>query len=275
MALVYVNGSMVEEAEATLSVFDHGLVVGDGLFETILVHRGRPFALERHLDRLEATAAGLRLRPPNRAALRDGVQRVVAASGLDRARVRLTVTSGRGPLGSTRGGGDPGVVIAAAPESLSEEGARVVVAPWTRNETGALCGLKTTSYAENAVALVDAMERGASEAIFANTRGSLCEGTGSNVFVVLGGVLVTPTLGSGCLAGITRALVLEHGGGEERDIPVDDLRPGRASEAFLTSTLRGVQPILAVDDVHYGGPGPVGAEMGAIYAALLETNPEP
>lgn len=271
MALVYLNGTLVPEEAATVSVFDHGLVVGDGVFETILVIDGRPVALGRHLERLGASAAGLGIAAPERAELEEAVSRVLAGAVLARGRLRITVTSGNGPLGSARAGVAPTVVVAAAPDGMAEPAVSVVVAPWPRNERGALAGLKTTSYAENARALDDARRKGASEAIFANTAGMLCEGTGSNVFLVVDGRLVTPTLASGCLAGVTRALVLDHWGGEEADVPVDALRPGAASEAFLTSTLRGVQSIAAVDGTPFGGIGPVTAAAAARYDELVES----
>ena len=130
--------------------------------------------------------------------------------------------------------------------------------PWPRNERGALAGLKTTSYAENVVALAYAAERGASEAIFANLAGHLCEGTGSNVFYVVDGELRTPTLASGCLAGISRALLLEWYGGREVDEPVEVL--AEAEEIFLVSTTRDVQAVHALRRPGARGPGPVTAE---------------
>jgi branched-chain amino acid aminotransferase len=142
----------------------------------------------------------------------------------------------------------------------------VTVVPWPRNERGALAGLKTTSYADNALALAYAKERGGGEAIFGNLAGNLCEGTGSNVFVVRGGRLVTPPLSSGCLAGVTRALVLEWCGGEEEDVPLEEFH--RAEEAFLTSTTRDVQPIRAVDGtVLPEAPGPITAKAMEAFAA--------
>ena len=127
--------------------------------------------------------------------------------------------------------------------------------PWPRNERGALAGLKTTSYAENVVALAEAKRRGATEAVFANLAGHLCEGTGSNVFYVVDGELRTPTLASGCLAGVTRGLVLEWFGGREVDEPIEVL--AEASEIFLASTTRDVQGVDAV-----GRPRPRGARPG-------------
>lgn len=268
MALVYLNGQLLGEAAATVPALDHGLVVGDGVFETILVLDGNPFALARHLDRLTRSAAGLGIGLPAREELEEAIGKVIASLPCARARLRCTVTSGPGPLGSARGGGRPTVVVAIAEDpDQGPAGVPVLLAPWTRNEHGALAGLKTTSYGENALALAHAHAHGASEAIFANTAGQLCEGTGSNIFLVLDGLLLTPTLFAGCLAGITRALVLERVGGEERDVPVEAL--GRASEAFLTSTLRGVQAIVAVDGAPLPGPGPVTRAAAADYEGLL------
>jgi branched-chain amino acid aminotransferase len=132
----------------------------------------------------------------------------------------------------------------------------VATVRWPRNERGALAGLKTTSYAENVVALADAKARGASEAIFANLAGHLCEGTGSNVFYVVDGELRTPTLASGCLAGVTRALVIEWCDAREVDEPLADVKAA-TSEAFLVSTTRDVQAIRSWDDLDLPDPGPV------------------
>ena len=140
---------------------------------------------------------------------------------------------------------------------------RVATVPWPRNERGALAGLKTTSYAENVVALAAAHERGATEAMFANLAGHLCEGTGSNVFYVVDGELRTPTLASGCLAGVTRALVLEWFGGVEVDEPIEAVTG--ASEVFLTSTTRDVQGVSAWDDRELPAPGPVTREVAALW----------
>ncbi|KDN86805.1 class IV aminotransferase [Kitasatospora cheerisanensis KCTC 2395] len=121
----------------------------------------------------------------------------------------------------------------------------MITVPWRRNEHSAVTGLKTTSYAENVVALAAAHRADASEALFANTAGRLCEGTGSNVFLVLDGRLLTPTLESGCLAGITRQLVIDWTGAEETDVPLEALAD--AEEVFLTSTLRDVQAVTRID----------------------------
>ncbi|HLI15648.1 MAG TPA: aminotransferase class IV [Acidimicrobiales bacterium] len=277
MALVYVDGALVEPEAARVSVFDHGLVAGDGVFETVLVHEGRPFALSRHLDRLARSAAGLGIAPLDLAQVRGAVEAVVATADEPEGRLRLTVTAGRGPLGSGRERVAPTVIVALGPlDHDPRELASVATVPWPRNERGALAGLKTTSYAENALALAWASARGAHEAIFANTAGQLCEGSGSNVFVVLDGELLTPPLRSGCLAGVTRALLLERVGGEERDLAITDFRAGRLDEAFLASTIRGVQPIGAIDGEALGGaPGPVTTQAASAYRELLATSEDP
>ncbi len=140
----------------------------------------------------------------------------------------------------------------------------IATVPWPRNEHGALAGLKTTSYAENVVALARAAELGASEAIFANTSGNLCEGTGSNIFYVLDGELRTPTLASGCLAGVTRALLVEWLDVREVDEPVAVLQ--QASEIFLASTTRDVQAVHACNDVSLPSPGPVTRNAARVFA---------
>jgi branched-chain amino acid aminotransferase len=272
---IYLNGAITDESQARVSVFDHGLTVGDGVFETVKVTGGVPFALTRHLRRLASSAEGLGLLAPDLGAISTGAHDLLAASGRpDTARMRITVTGGAGPLGSQRGHEPPTVVIALA--ELSEWGGScdVVTAPWLRNERGALTGIKTTSYAENVRALAYAAGRGGSEALFANTQGNLCEGTGTNVFLVTGGELVTPPLSSGCLAGVTRGLVLEWFGATERDVPAAAL--ATASEAFLTSTTRDVQPIRAVDGHELpDAPGPVTRKAAQVFATRAAQSPDP
>jgi branched-chain amino acid aminotransferase len=272
---IYKNGDILEESQTQISVFDHGLTVGDGVFETVKVAGGAPFALRRHLDRLGLSAERLGLPAPDLAALSDGVHALLQTSGSpERARMRITVTAGKAPLGSQRGNEPLTTVIALG--ELNDWGGPcdVVTVPWTRNEHGALTGIKTTSYAENVRALGYAVDRAASEAIFANTQGNLCEGTGSNVFLVTGGELITPPLSAGCLAGVTRALILEWFGGSEQDVPAGTL--AAADEAFLTSTTRDVQAIRMVDGVQLAeAPGPVTRKAAQVFASRAAQTPDP
>ncbi|MFF5342876.1 aminotransferase class IV [Streptomyces althioticus] len=261
---IWLDGALRDAESARVSVFDHGLTVGDGIFETVKAVAGRPFALTRHLDRLTLSARGLGLPDPDLDEVRRACAAVLEANPAPLGRLRLTYTGGYGPLGSDRGDKGPTLVVALSETARRPDTTAVVTVPWTRNERGALTGLKTTSYAENVVALARAHEHGATEALFGNTVGQLCEGTGSNVFVVLGGEIHTPPLHSGCLAGITRHLVAEWTGAKETDLPLDVLR--EADEIFLTSTLRDVQAVHRVDDRELSAaPGPVTAKAMRIF----------
>ena len=195
------------------------------------------------------------------------------------ARLRITVTGGPAPLGSERADVEPTIVIAASALTPWPPTADVVTVPWTRNERAATAGLKTISYADNVRALAFAHEHGASEAIFGNTRDELCEATGSNVFIVRDGHLVTPPEDSGCLLGVTRALVLELA----RDLGLDPLEGAvalgalaNADEAFLTSTTREVQGIAHVDGVDLPlAPGPVTSTLAAAFTDLVARDLDP
>jgi len=276
---VWINGALCGEDDARLSPFDHGLLTGDGVFETVRVTSGTPFAWSRHYERLGASAGGLGLAVLDGSVLRDAVDAVLGANGITEGRVRITITGGPAPLGSDRGTEGATTLVAASPPNAVAPDIDVVIAPWPRNERGALAGLKTISYGENVKILADARRRGAGEAILANTAGNLCEGTGTNVFLVADGTLTTPPLTAGCLAGVTRGLVLEVAAtiGQaltETDVPVAAL--GGAEEAFLTSTTRRIQPIRRVDGrglTHC--PGPVTAALTAAFLELESRTLDP
>ncbi|TDD31420.1 4-amino-4-deoxychorismate lyase [Nonomuraea terrae] len=272
---VWVNGELIDPAQASVSVFDHGLMVGDGVFETIKIVGGKSFALTRHLDRLALSAQRMDLPEPDLEAIADGIAKLLdAAPAWQLGRIRVTYTSGPGPLGSDRGDQGTTAVVIVDEQKPFPATAAVTVVPWPRNERGALSGVKSTSYGDNAKALQYAKKRGGGEAIFGNLAGNLCEGTGSNIFIVRDGRLLTPTLESGCLAGVTRALVLEWCGGEEVDVPLQAVYA--AEEAFLTSTTRDVQPIRLVDDTAIpAAPGPITAKAMSVFAerSAVDLNP--
>jgi branched-chain amino acid aminotransferase len=272
---VWINGTLVPDEEAQISVFDHGLVTGDGVFETVKVTNGVPFALTRHLNRLARSATGLGLAEPDLDQVREGALAVIDTSEKpELARLRITVTGGIAPLGSERGGSPLTVIVAIGSMKPVASSVDVTTVPWPRNEHGALSGLKTTSYGENVRALAYAAERGGNEAIFANTAGNLCEGTGSNVFVVSGGQLLTPPLTAGCLAGVTRALVIEWAGAVEQDMPLSAL--AEADEAFLTGTTRDVQPIRCVDgQTLANASGPITKKAIEVFAMRAAESPDP
>jgi branched-chain amino acid aminotransferase len=276
---VSVDGDLGPADELRISPLDHGLLVGDGVFETLRVYGGVPFAWTRHLQRLARSAAGLGLELPEVVTLRERADAVLAANQLTEARLRITITGGPAPLGSERAAVPSTVVIAASALTPWPPTADVVTVPWPRNERGATAGMKTISYAENVRALAHAHEHGAGEAIFANTRGELCEATGSNVFLVEDGTIVTPPESSGCLLGVTRALVLrlaEQLGLDamETDRPVDAL--ATADEAFLSSTTREVQAIAHVDGTALPhAPGPITVRLAEAYDALVALDIDP
>lgn len=270
-AYLWLNGNLVKTDEAAISPFDHGLLVGDGIFETLVARGGRPFAAAAHYERLRHSCASLGLTPLPEAEYHAAMAAVLEANGLQEARVRVTLTSGDGPLGSDRGDARRTAIVIATPLNAWGPAERVCLVPWPRNERGALAGVKSVSYGENVIALAHAKQRGCGEALLANTRQELCEGTGSNVFVVVGGRLQTPPLDSGCLAGITRHLVLracaEAGiDCEEATLPVAVLAD--CEEAFLTSSTRDVHPIEAIDGRPLAVPGPLTRRVQAAFAAL-------
>lgn len=274
----WLNGRLLQSPdELAISPLDHGVIVGDGVFETIQISRDQPFALTRHLDRLVRSAEGLGIGKPDVGAICEGVAATMDGQDIDFGRIRVTVTSGIGPLGSPRGDAGLTQLVISEPCARPPAVSSIVTVPWPRNERGALSGLKTTSYAENALMVEHALARGASEAVLANTAGMLCEGTGSNIMYVVGERLITPTLAAGPLAGVTRALVLEWCAGEldvvEQDAPIDVLQT--TDEIMLVGTTRDVQAISRVDQRELPAPGPITAQVQAIWAREVAKGIDP
>jgi branched-chain amino acid aminotransferase len=275
---LWVNGDLVDDpTRPVVRADDHGLVVGDGVFETLEVSDGEPFALTRHLRRLTQSARGLGIDVDD-AFIRRGIADVLSDRPV-RARLRVTLTGGPSPYGSDRGTAGPTVLIATGPLPDWPPTTDVAVVPWTRNERSATAGFKTTSYADNVVALRYAHDRGAAEAIFANSCGDVCEGTGSNVFFEYDGALVTPPLSSGCLGGITRELLVEWL--RDDGVPVHELAVPMAAfhrtrEAFITSTTRGVQPIRTIDGAPLAdAPGALSRRAADVFARRAAADPNP
>jgi branched-chain amino acid aminotransferase len=276
---LWVNGRLDDISALRISPLDHGLLVGDGVFETLRVYDGVPFAWRRHHERLAFSALGIGLEVPGSLVLREAADAVLAANDLRVGRLRITITGGESPLGSERGEAAPTVIVAASDLTPPAPDADVVTVPWSRNERSAIAGLKTISYAENVRALAYAREHGAIEAVFPNSHGDLCEATGSNVFLVFQSVLHTPPGEAGCLLGVTRALVLELAAGlgipiEEAALPLDALH--RCDEAFLSSTTREVQAIARVD----GQPlpavcGPITSSLATAFTELVARDLDP
>jgi branched-chain amino acid aminotransferase len=275
---VWVNGEQVDPAAPSIAALDHGLTVGDGVFETCRVVEGVPFALTRHARRLDRSMAGLGLPAADHGVIDAGIRSVLAGEPIAFGRLRYTVTAGAGPLGSDRRDSPLTYIVAAGPQEPNPETAKLVVVPWTRNERGATAGLKTTSYAENVVALAFANQHGAVEALFANTAGNLCECTGSNVFVVVDGEILTPDLASGPLAGVTRGLVIEWCRQEGLTVRAEPLPMsilGQAEEVFITSSTKDVLAVHAIDDRPITAPGPVTTRAAEIFARLSSERLDP
>ena len=238
---------------------------GGGVFETLKVVDGVPFAWSRHMRRLRDSAAALGLPPVDASVVRAAVDEALVREARPRARLRVVWGAGSEAPSLQ-------VEVTELPVPPNEF-VDVATAPWPRTAGSPVVSHKTTAYAENLMALSYATERGADEALLVDTHGRLCEGTGTNVFVVVGGQLLTPTLATGCLPGITRELVLEWTSAREADVSVEEARA--ADEMFVASSTRDVRAVRRWDDVTFPAPGPVTAEVVRVFAerAAAEVDP--
>lgn len=278
---VHLNGRLVEETEARISVFDRGFLFGDGIFESMRARNGKVFRLDRHLARLERSAFLIDLALPETRTLGHAVRDLLDAEGLTDARVRLTVTRGPGRPGDyVNAPGPPTVVISAAPfagidRALRERGVAVVIARRRAMPADVLDpSIKSTSRLVSVLARREAQQHGAFESIWLDSGGCLTEGTASNLFLVSAGRLSTPAIADGSLPGITREAIIEQA--REAGIPIieERLPAGRleqAEEAFLTNTSWEVLPVVSVDGraVGDGQPGPVARDLLRRYTALV------
>lgn len=272
MTWVWLDHRLVQATDARISVLDRGLTVGHGVFETMKVVESVPFALDRHLARLQRSADALAIPLPPE----DDVRRAIAETAEANAgevgevgRMRLTLTAGDGELGDPYAAvGNPRLLITVVPQRPWPATARVSLSRYRRNEHSALTGVKSTSYAENAVALREAKAAGCDEALLLNAAGEVCEGTGSNVVLVVDGVAVTPPLSSGCLAGVTRELAIEWCGVVAAPLTEADL--DRATEAFLTSSTRDLHPVAELVGRALDAPGPVTTQAMARWAQRVD-----
>lgn len=266
--IIWLNGSLRTAAEAGLFPLDRGFTLGDGVFETLRAYAGKPFAVTHHWKRLAHACEITGLTVPSRDEFARILNLTLSANNLLEARIRFTVTRGCDPQGSS-----PTMVCSATPAPVFEAAERVVTVPWTRNEQGALAGVKSTSYAENVMAIAYARRENAGEALFFNTRGELCEGATTNVFIVKGTEVFTPPLSSGCLAGVTRELVIglcrEHRiSVSETSLTLQQLL--EADEAFLTSSTREVQPISHLNGTPFSSCADrTGERIAGLFKTIL------
>lgn len=273
--MIYLNGRLVAAAEARIDPADRGLLLGDGLFETLRCVKGRPDRLDAHLARLEAGAAVLGIPlPASPRKIKSGLAETLKANRLTQcdAAVRITLTRGPGPRGLLPPD-DPTPTLMIAANALAaraDQPATAVLATLRRNQHSPLANLKSLNYLDNLLARREAAERGADEALLLNTAGRLASASAANLFLVRGRSLFTPPLTEGVLPGVTRAAVLALAAGANLDahetpLALDDL--WRSEEAFLTNSLIGVRPLAAVD-----GKGLGDGQVGPVTRRLVEAH---
>lgn len=289
----WIDGVVGPAQEGVASPIDRGLLLAQSVYDTCAVVDGQPYALTRHFDRLRRSAGIIDIEFPwSNDELRLACDRLlVAAQSRERPaaaphgrlqRLRLTVTGGSGPLGVGPHDGPPSLLVLLGPSRSWDPMAAVATVSWELDEHRPSVGAKVATI-DNLLALAAARRTGADEAVMANRAGALCEGTGSNVFVVVDGALLTPSLSTGCLPGVTRELVMEvvarkglaGGEVEERtDLSLEGLRS--ASEAFLTSATRNVHPVRSVDGRNLGGcPGPLTEQVRVAFEEFRSSTPDP
>jgi branched-chain amino acid aminotransferase len=285
---VYIDGNYCDEQDAKISVFDHGLLYGDGIFEGIRAYNGRVFKLKEHIDRLFCSAKAILLEiPMTAAAIQAATIETCRQNGLRDAYIRLVVTRGIGTLGlNPNRCSNPSVIIIAGkiqlyPPELYERGMEIVTVPTVRNLHSALNpAIKSLNYLNNILAKIEANNAGCEEAILLNAEGFVSECTGDNVFIVKEHQLLTPPLSAGALYGITRRVVMDLA--TEAGLRVAEPNLTRydlfnADECFLTGTGAEVVPVVKIDGrvIGAGKPGPLTQKLVAQYHALTKVSGEP
>jgi branched-chain amino acid aminotransferase len=279
---VYISGKLYDKADAKISVFDHGVLYGDGVFEGIRAYSGRVFRLKQHVDRLYESAQGIHLRIPIvREAMAAAIEDTLAANKLSDAYIRVLVTRGAGSLGlDPRKTTDPQVIvitdsISLYPEELYEHGLKIITAATTRNHPNALNPrIKSLNYLNNILAKMEAIQGGCLEALMLNHKGEVAECTGDNIFVIRKGVIHTPSVDAGILEGVTRGAVIElaRAAGHtviERTMDRHDVY--NAEECFLTGTAAELIPVVECDGrtIGSGRPGPITRDLRQRFQALV------
>jgi branched-chain amino acid aminotransferase len=285
---IFIDGKFYGERDAKVSVFDHGLLYGDGVFEGIRAYNGRVFKLREHIDRLFCSAHAILLElPGSHADLCRAVVETIRANKLRDAYVRLIVTRGVGTLGlNPRSCKNPSLIVIAGkiqvyPAELYAKGMEIVTVPTVRNLHSAVNpAIKSLNYLNNILAKIEANNAGVEEAVMLNSEGYVAEGTADNLFVVKRGALLTPPLSAGALYGITRATVMELA--EQSGLKVSEPNLTRydlfnADECFVTGTGAEIMPVVKIDGraIGTGKPGPVTGRLVREYHALTQVSGEP
>jgi len=275
---IFLNDRIVPEHQAMVSVFDHGFLYGDGIYETMRAYDGIVFMLDRHIERLSRSASLIRLTIPSPDVIRAAVYETIRANDLKSVYVRVTVSRGKGPIGL-----DPAlcptptfVVIAEEfreyPGKHYSEGVKLIIAKTRRNLKEALDPrIKSLNFLNNILAKIEAKERGAYEALMLNAEGFLSEGTVCNIFFVRDNILCTPSVGAGVLDGITRELVIGLAKETGMQVSEGNFRPEdlfSASEVFFTNTTSEVMPVSQVEDVNYA-VGDVAKRLRRLYREMV------
>ena len=275
MTRVWLNGELVPAGEARIPVLDRGFTLGDGLFETMRAYDGRIFRLDQHIERLERSAERIGLALPN--GLANAAREALLANGLSDAVVRMTVSRGAGGFGlGPPGSVSPTCAIMVWPLPVSPPVLRAGFASGRLNEHAPTAGLKRLGYLDSILALEEARGSGYDEALFLDTAGHLAEATASNLFVLEGGALRTPPTECGVLPGITRANVLEIAREIELPTSEEPMAPEvleAADEVFLTSSVREIAPVVAIEGRPVGGgvPGPMTLRIKGAYGARVRS----
>src|SRR5438093_3012672 len=279
---IYINGKLFDKSDAKISVYDHGLLYGDGVFEGIRIYHGKVFRLREHVWRLYESARSIRLEiPMHREQMEEAVKSTVQANNKHDGYIRLVVTRGAGYLGlDPRKAGNPQVIIIVDditmyPPELYENGLEIMTVSTIRNHPNALNPrIKSLNYLNNIMAQVEAVEAGCFEALMLNHKGEVAECTGDNIFLVKRGVLRTPPTDAGILEGITRAAVIELA--HAAAITVQEVALTRhdvytADECFLTGTAAEVCPVVKCDgrSIGTGKPGPVTKQLREQFQRLV------
>jgi branched-chain amino acid aminotransferase len=278
---VYLNGQLVPQDEARVSVYDHGLLYGDGVFEGIRVYYGTVFLLDEHIERLYESAKAIRLEIPiSPQEMTKAVEETVQANGIENGYVRLVVTRGAGALGlDIHKTSDPQVIVIADtitlyPQEIYDNGLPLITASTIRNHPSALNPrIKSLNYLNNILAKIEATDGGTIEALMLNHKGEVSECTGDNLFIVKKGVLLTPPNDAGILEGVTRNAVMRlarEAGIEVREVNMTKHDIYIADECFLTGTAAEIVPVVKVDSrtIGTGSPGPVTRDLMTRFKAL-------
>lgn len=278
--LIYLGGRIIPAGQAAVPVCEHGLLYGNGIFETMAVYNGKVFSLAGHLARLYAGAEALDWPPlPDAATLADAIAGVLAANKLTNCALRLSAYRGTGPLApDDTSCGSPLIIIAPRrlpppDEERRRRGWSLVTSTIRRNDTSPLAGVKSANYLDNLLAKKAARAAGADDALLLSTRGLVAETSAANIFAVCNDMLTTPDLASGALPGVTRATVLRlarESGLAVAERPVDLAELAGCSELFVTNSLVGLMPVTSLDGRKISdGPGPVATMLTAKFRELI------